>query len=162
MAQPRAPTKARAAVVEPAQQVDPPQARPPEVGHKRRLSPFWRHFLEMLSAMAVGMIATGAIFVSITGLKTWDEVTVQYPTQVLLAMAAGMTIPMVAWMLVRGMGRRNAYEMAAAMVLPVLPFLCLVWFDVTKGAQCGPYCMTTIVAMLVLMRYRRSTYSTAM
>ena len=112
--------------------------------------------------MAVGMIATGAIFVSITGLKTWDEVTVQYPTQVLLAMAAGMTIPMVAWMLVRGMGRRNAYEMAAAMVLPVLPFLCLVWFDVTKGAQCGPYCMTTIVAMLVLMRYRRSTYSMAM
>jgi hypothetical protein len=162
MAQPRAPTKARAAVVEPAQQVNPPQARPPEVGHKRRLSPFWRHFLEMLSAMAVGMIATGAIFVSITGLKTWDEVTVQYPTQVLLAMAAGMTIPMVAWMLVRGMGRRNAYEMAAAMVLPVLPFLCLVWFDVTKGAQCGPYCMTTIVAMLVLMRYRRSTYSMAM
>ena len=162
MAQPRAPTKARAAVVEPAQQVDPPQARPPEVGHKRRLSPFWRHFLEMLSAMAVGMIATGAIFVSITGLKTWDEVTVQYPTQVLLAMAVGMSIPMVAWMLVRGMGRRNAYEMAAAMVLPVLPFLCLVWFDVTKGAQCGPYCMTTIVAMLVLMRYRRSTYSMAM
>jgi hypothetical protein len=162
MAQPRAPTKARAAVVEPAQQVDPPQARLPEVGHKRRLSPFWRHFLEMLSAMAVGMIATGAIFVSITGLKTWDEVTVQYPTQVLLAMVAGMSIPMVAWMLVRGMGRRNAYEMAAAMVLPVLPFLCLVWFDVTKGAQCGPYCMTTIVAMLVLMRYRRSTYSMAM
>lgn len=162
MAQPRAPTKARAAVVEPAQQVDPPQARLPEVGHKRRLSPFWRHFLEMLSAMAVGMIATGAIFVSITGLKTWDEVTVQYPTQVLLAMAVGMSIPMVAWMLVRGMGRRNAYEMAAAMVLPVLPFLCLVWFDVTKGAQCGPYCMTTIVAMLVLMRYRRSTYSMAM
>ena len=162
MAQPRAPTKARAAVVEPAQQVNPPQARLPEVGHKRRLSPFWRHFLEMLSAMAVGMIATGAIFVSITGLKTWDEVTVQYPTQVLLAMAVGMSIPMVAWMLVRGMGRRNAYEMAAAMVLPVLPFLCLVWFDVTKGAQCGGYCATTIVAMLVLMRYRRSTYSMAM
>jgi NhaP-type Na+/H+ or K+/H+ antiporter len=92
----------------------------------------------MLSAMAVGMIATGAIFVSITGLKTWDEVTVQYPMQVLLAMAAGMTIPMVAWMLVRGMGRRNACEMAAAMVLPVLPFLCLVWFDVTKGASAGP------------------------
>jgi NhaP-type Na+/H+ or K+/H+ antiporter len=161
MAQPRAPTRARAAVVEPAQQMDPPQARPPEVGHKRRLSPFWRHFPEMLAAMAVGMIATGAIFVSITGLKTWDEVTVQYPTQVLLAMAAGMSIPMVAWMLLRGMGRKNAYEMAAAMVLPVLPFLCLVWFGVTKGAQCGPYCLTTIVAMLALMRYRRSTYSMA-
>jgi hypothetical protein len=162
MTQTRTPAKARAGPAAPAHQGGPPQARPPEAGHKRHLSPFWRHFLEMLAAMAVGMIATGAIFVSITGLKTWEEVTVQYPTQVLLAMAAGMSIPMVAWMLVRGMGRRNAYEMAAAMVLPVLPFLCLVWFDVTTSAQCGGYCATTIVAMLVLMRYRRSTYSMAM
>jgi hypothetical protein len=61
------------------------------------------------------MIATGAIFVSVTGLKTWDQVTLQYPAQVLLAMAAGMTIPMAAWMLLRGMGRRNTAEMAAAM-----------------------------------------------
>ena len=35
-----------------------------EVHHRRRLSHFWRHFLEMLAAMVVGMIATGAIFVS--------------------------------------------------------------------------------------------------
>jgi hypothetical protein len=55
------------------------------------------------------------------------------------------------------MGWKNSSEMAAAMVLPVLPFLCLVWFHVTKGAQCGAYCATTVVAMLVLMRYRRSS-----
>jgi flagellar biosynthetic protein FliP len=149
-------------VAEPAQQVDLPQARSPQLGHKRHLSPFWRHFLEMLAAMAVGMIATGAIFLSIVGLKTWDEVTIQYPTQALLAMAAGMSIPMAAWMLLRGMGRRNAYEMTAAMILPVIPFLCLVWFGITKSAWCGPYCAATIVAMLALMRYRRSTYSMAM
>jgi hypothetical protein len=162
MTQPRAPTEAPVAVAEPAQQVDLPQARPPQLGHKRRLSPFWRHFLEMLAAMAVGMVATGAVFLSIVGLKTWDQVTIQYPTQALLAMAAGMSTPMVAWMLLRGMGRRNAYEMAAAMILPVVPFLCLVWFGITKSAQCGGYCAATIVAMLVLMRYRRSTYSMAM
>ena len=45
-------------------------------------------------------------FLSIVGLKTWDEVTLQYPTQSLLAMTAGMTIPMVAWMLFRGMVRQ--------------------------------------------------------
>jgi hypothetical protein len=162
MPQPRTPTEAPAAAAEPAQQVNPPQARPPQVGHKRHLSPFWRHFLEMLAAMAVGMIATGAIFLSIVGLKTWDEVTIKYPTQALLAMAAGMSIPMAAWMLIRGMGRRNAYEMTAAMILPVIPFLCLVWFGITKSAWCGPYCAATIVAMLVLMRSRRGTYSTAM
>jgi NhaP-type Na+/H+ or K+/H+ antiporter len=162
MVQTRAPTEARAAAAEPAQQVNPPQAPVSEVGHTRHLSPFWRHFLEMLAAMAVGTIATAAIFVSVTGLTTWDQVTVQYPNQALLAMAAGMSIPMVAWMLYRGMGRRNAAEMAAAMVLPVIPFLCLVWFHVTASAQCGGYCLTTVVAMLALMRYRRSTYATAM
>jgi hypothetical protein len=145
-----------------AREESPSQASSGGAGHKRHVSPFWRHFLETLTAMVVGMLVTGAIFLSIVGLKTWDQVTVQYPTQALLAMAAGMTIPMMAWMLFRGMGRRNAYEMAAAMILPVVPFLCLVWFGITQSAWCGAYCATTIVAMLVLMRYRHSTYSMAM
>jgi flagellar biosynthetic protein FliP len=120
---------------------------------------FWRHFLEMFAAMVVGMIATGVIFLSVVGVKTWDEVTTSYPTQALLAMAAGMTIPMVVWMHHRGMGRRNSYEMAAAMVVPVIPFLCLVWFSVTESAQCAAYCASTVVAMLALMYYRREQYA---
>ena len=116
----------------------------------------------MAAVMVVGMVATGAIFLSVTGLKTWDEVTTQYATQALLAMAAGMSIPMVGWMLVRGMGWRNSVEMAAAMVLPVVPFLLLVWFGVTKSAQCGYYCILTFVAMYGLMRYRMSEYTMQM
>ena len=139
-----------------------PLAVVPEGRRKRRISPFWRHFLEMFAAMVVGMIATGAVFLSIVGLKSWGEVTAQYPTQALLAMAAGMTVPMVAWMRFRGMGWRNSYEMAGAMVLPVVPFLCLVWFGVTKSAQCGAYCVLTVAAMLGLMFYRRSEYSMQM
>jgi NhaP-type Na+/H+ or K+/H+ antiporter len=113
----------------------------------------------MLAAMAVGMIATGAVFLSVVGLKTWDQVLVQYPTQALLAMAAGMTIPMVAWMLFRGMGWRNSYEMAAATVLPVTSFLFFVWSGVTTSAQCGGYCVVMLAAMLGLMLYRRDEYS---
>jgi hypothetical protein len=116
----------------------------------------------MLGAMVVGMIATVAIFLSIVGLKTWDEVTTQYPTQALLAMAVGMTVPMVAWMVHRGMGWNNSVEMAGAMVLPVIPFLCFVWFGITDSAQCGLYCALTVVAMLALMRFRRSEYSMQM
>ena len=52
--------------------------------------------------------------------------------------------------------------MAAAMVLPAVPFLCLVWFHVTNSAQCGAYCAVTIVAMLGLMFYRRDVYSMPM
>ena len=125
----------------------------------RHRSSFRRHFFQMFAAMAVGMIITGAIFMGVTGATTWDQITSDYPTQALLAMAAGMTVPMAAWMLYHKMGWRNTAEMAAVMVLPVSLFLCLVWFDVTKSAQCGAYCVVTIAAMLGLMRYRRSVYS---
>jgi hypothetical protein len=127
--------------------------------HEGQLSSFWRHFLEMLGAMVVGMIATGAIFVSVVGVKSWEEVTIQYPTQALLAMAVGMTLPMVLWMRYRGMSWRDSAEMAAAMVLPVIPFLCLVWFGVTESAQCGAYCAVMVVAMYALMRFRRAEYA---
>jgi hypothetical protein len=86
----------------------------------------------------------------------------QYPTQALVAMAAGMSLPMVAWMLYRGMGRKNSLEMGAAMVLPVIPFLCLVWFGITESAQCGGYCALTFVTMYALMRSRRREYSMQM
>jgi hypothetical protein len=134
----------------------------PDRQRRRHISPFWRHFLQMLAAMVVGMIGTGAVFLSVVGLKTWEAVTIQYPTQALLAMAGGMTAPMVAWMLYRGMGWKNTYEMAAAMVLPVIPFLLLVWFDVTKSAACGVYCAVMVLAMLALMFYRRGEYSKEM
>src|SRR4051794_22886340 len=129
---------------------------------KRHVSPFWRHFLQMLAVMMVGMTVSGAVLLTAVGLKTWEEVTTQYGTQALIAMAVGMTVPMAAWMLYRGMGWKNTYEMAAVMAIPVIPFLCLVWFDLTKSAQCGPYCAVTIVAMLALMFFRRSEYSSSM
>jgi hypothetical protein len=126
---------------------------------KHHLSPFWRHFVQMLAVMMGGMIVSAAVLLTVVGLKTWEEVTTQYGTQALIVMAVGMTVPMAAWMLYRGMGWKNTYEMAAVMAIPVIPFLCLVWFDVTRSAQCGAYCAVTIVAMLALMFYRRREYS---
>jgi len=52
--------------------------------------------------------------------------------------------------------------MAAGMVVPVIPFLCLVWFNVTKSALCGVYCALTVPAMLALMLYRRREYAMQM
>lgn len=142
-----------------ANELGEPPSTAPEIHSSRHLSAFWRHFLEMFAVMVAGMVASGYILVRIVGLTSWDRATVLYPTQCLLVMAAGMSVPMAAWMLYRGMGRRNSMEMAAAMVLPVVPFLCLVWFHVTDGALCGAYCASSIVAMLALMRHRRSEYS---
>ena len=128
------------------------------VAHGARLGRhFWRHFAEMFGVMVAGMIASAAIFLTIVQM-TWDEATQEHPTASLLIIAAGMTIPMALWMLYRGMGRRNTGEMAAVMALPVIPFLCLVWFGVTDSALCGPYCILAIAGMLALMVYRRSAY----
>jgi hypothetical protein len=155
-------TRARSSPNERDAEADTRRVLPAEKERTRHVSPFWRHFLQMLAAMVVGMIGTGAIVLSIVGLKTWGEVTTEYPTQALMAMAVGMTAPMVGWMLYRHMGWKNSSEMAAAMVLPVIPFLCLVWFGITKSAACGGYCAVMVVAMLGLMLYRRSEYATEM
>ncbi len=131
----------------------------PHGGEGRHVAPFWRHFLEMLAVMVAGMIAAGYIVVRAVGLTSWDAATFQYPTQCLLAMAVGMSVPMMVWMRLRGMGTRSSYEMAAAMILPVIPFLCLVWFNVTEGAQCGAYCIASVVVMFALMRFRPTEYA---
>lgn len=125
------------------------------------LSPFWRHLWQMCAVMVAGMVAAAAIFLTIIGMK-WDEATVQHPLASLLVIATGMSVPMTGWMLYRKMGLKNSLEMAAAMLVPVIPFLFLVWFDLTKTAQCGPYCLISLAAMVGLMRYRRSEYSMEM
>jgi cytochrome bd-type quinol oxidase subunit 2 len=116
----------------------------------------------MLAVMMAGMIASAAVLVTWSGLTTWDEVTTRYGSQALIAMVIGMTVPMVVWMRYRRMGWRNTWEMAAVMALPVIPFLLLFWFDLTKSAQCGGYCVVSVVAMLALMLYRRDEYSSSM
>lgn len=158
MTQTRTLTRDRPSGPDPGQEENLDLAISPEVSGKRHGSRFWRHFLEMLVAMLVGMIGAATIFLSIVRVK-WDDALLQYPVQSLLVMAAGMTVPMVAWMRHRGHGWRSCSEMAAAMVVPVLPFLCLVWFHVTNSALCGAYCGSTIPAMLVVMLYRRGEYS---
>jgi hypothetical protein len=123
---------------------------------------FLRHFLEMSGIMVVGMLVAAVIFMYIINLTigrtTWEEALIRYPVQSLLVVAIGMSLPMLPWMRFRGHGWRSSYEMAAAMALPVIPFVCLALFDVVKGAQCGLYCASGFVAMLVVMFNRRGEY----
>jgi cytochrome bd-type quinol oxidase subunit 2 len=124
---------------------------------------FARHFLEMAAVMVGGMLAAGFVFMvvlnlAIDGEITWEQALVDYPAQALLVVAVGMSVPMIPWMRHRGHSRRSAYEMAAVMAVPAIPFVCLALFDVVKGAQCSLYCLIGFVAMPALMIYRRSEY----
>jgi len=124
---------------------------------------FARHYVEMAAVMGIGMFASAFVFMIILNLAvendvTWEEALLDHPAQALLAVAIGMSLPMIPWMRHRGHSRKSAYEMAAVMGILAIPFFCLALFDVVKGAQCGLYCAIGFAAMLGLMLYRRSEY----
>ncbi len=78
---------------------------------------FVLHFVEMILAMELGMVALGGFDTGIlrpAGLN----LTGRSPEMDVLAMGVFMAAPMVAWMRLRGHGWRHGLEMAAAMVVP--------------------------------------------
>jgi hypothetical protein len=111
----------------------------------------------MALAMMVGMMVSAAIFLSAVGM-TAAEAMRQHAVLFVVLQAAGMTVAMVAWMRHRGHAWRSSAEMAAAMVVPAVPLVCLRLLGVISGPICGVYCLATIVAMVALMLYRRSDY----
>jgi hypothetical protein len=133
------------------------------VRRRVRISHFWLHFLEMFAAMWIGMVAGDPVFLAVTGLSSTRQASHLYPAQSVSAMAVAMTLPMVAWMLLRGHGWRNSAEMAAAMLVPAIPFIILCSLHVlTGGTASCVYMMLSALAMLGLMAYRRDVYSMPM
>ena len=131
------------------------QARPGHGAHG-----FLRHLFEMALAMMAGMMVSAAIFLSAVGM-TAAEAMREHAVLFVLLQAFGMTVAMVTWMRHRRHTWRSSSEMAAAMVIPAVPLICLRLLEVISGPICGVYCLTTIVAMLVVMLYRRADYGVA-
>jgi hypothetical protein len=144
------------------QQVSTAHPASATVRNKARISPFWLHFAEMFAAMWVGMAVGVGVFLAITGLSSYSQGLRLHPVPSVSVMAISMALPMAAWMLFRGHGWRNSAEMAAAMVVPAVPFVCLAGLHVISGTACRAYMPLSIVAMLGLMVYRRDVYSMPM
>lgn len=110
-----------------------------------------RHYLEMVLAMAAGMVAYGMLFRR--GLA-WagyvDEA----------AMAVFMTVPMVALMRYRGHGWRQAAEMTGAMVVPmaVVVVVAVEVLGITGRALGMSSHLAMLLGMLALMVVRRDDY----
>jgi hypothetical protein len=126
-------------------------------GQSHRDHGFGRHLVEMGLAMMAGMIVSAAIFLTAVGM-TADEGMREHAVLFVVLQALGMTVAMVAWMRHRRHNWRTSSEMAAAMVVPAVPLICLRLLDVISGPICSLYCLATIVAMVALMLYRRSDY----
>jgi hypothetical protein len=131
------------------------------VGRRTRLLHFGLHFLEMLAAMAVGMAVGMPIYRAVAGISSAEQYSL-YPAQSVSAMALTMALPMAGWMLLRGHGWRNSAEMAAAMIVPAIPFVILAGLGVISGTACRAYMPLSIVAMIGLMVYRWDVYSMPM
>lgn len=101
-----------------------PAARP---SSRRRWLAFAGHYLEMLVAMGVGMVALAPV---------WDGLWPGHadrPDTAAFAMATNMTVAMVAWMAVRGHSRRGILLMSAAMVVPFAVLAVPYWAGLMPG-----------------------------
>ena len=87
---------------------------------------FVRHYLEMVVAMLVGMIALGPMW-SLAGDALGFSAVLHLPEPMVLVMATNMSIAMCAWMRYRGHGWAATLEMAAAMYLPFLLLFPPLW-----------------------------------
>lgn len=124
---------------------------------------FARHYLEMLVAMFVGMAVLwlpATLALSAAGLSS-SELRDDAPALLLLVMAVTMTVPMVAWMRYRGHGWAASGEMAAAMLVPTLGVIALLWVGLVGGlgTLLGLEHVAMLLGMLMAMLLRRDEYS---
>ena len=93
-----------------------------------RLGPTGRfigHFFEMCAAMCVGMGVLDLVYIGIAASAGHGDPFRDLPELSVLVVMVNMTVPMAAWMRVRGMSWQPTLEMSAAMVLEALVVLVL-------------------------------------
>ena len=127
----------------------------PQAGATRRWR-LLRHYLEMVTAMLAGMAGLGLASALVVDLP--DRTSVR-----LVEMAVWMTVPMVAWMRVRGHGWRAGAEMAATMLVPAAGALMLLGTGAVTDPDALLMAEHTVMfpAMLGVMLLRRDEYAAA-
>jgi hypothetical protein len=122
---------------------------------------FLRHYLEMVAAMLVGMVALGAALRGVLALAGL-ELPARYPALAALEMAATMAAGMVAWMRHRGHRWASTLEMAGAMFAPAVALSPLLWLGVIAGdALLLLEHLAMFPLMFLVMLRRRAEYGGA-
>ena len=135
------------------------------IAHMERERASWVHFalhlVEMFLAMMAGMMVGAFLLATAIGTSV-SEARREHAVAWVVVMAFDMTIPMVTVMLYRGHSPRSAGEMAAVMILPALPIVACQLSHLVSGDVGRAYMPVSMVAMIVLIVYRRNEYRTAM
>lgn len=128
--------------------------RPPLAGWL----PFIRHYIEMVLAMAVGMVALHPLWTFALQAAGAPRL-LDHAEPMALVMATDMALGMGAWMALRRHGWRDIAEMTAAMYLPfVIFFPATVAGAMTGGALMVAGHALMLAAMLAVMLRRRDHY----
>ena len=122
---------------------------------------FLLHFLEMQIPMVLGMIPWHPVVRALRDSPAYAEAFQRGSALSILGHGLFMTVPMVAWMVIRRHGWRHSMEMGAAMLAPglVIIVLCSLGADtywhwlITLASPAGT------VAMLLYMLYRRDHFT---
>lgn len=119
---------------------------------------FGLHYLEMVIAMVLGMVALAPVWSWAGDALGWT--TVLDRTDVgSMVMATNMTLAMSAWMRVRGHSWRPIIEMGAAMFLPFAALLVPLWMGlIGHGALMTVGHLLMFVGMALAMLLRRKEY----
>ena len=116
----------------------------------RKLARFTGHYVEMVAAMLIGMMALHPL---------WPSSWLERADVAALVMATNMTVAMTAAMLLRRHSWPRIAEMAAAMYLPFVVLLVPFWLGAIGGGTvmvAGHVLMFPL--MLAAMVWRRAEY----
>jgi hypothetical protein len=124
---------------------------------------FIRHYIEMVIAMLLGMFVLGGAFAVLLAplgidVGDWREDAIEL---LLLGMAFTMSVPMVAWMRHRGHGWAPAWEMTAAMFVPSIAAIALLWAGAVEdsGTLLAIQHTAMFVGMVAVMLLRIDEYT---
>jgi hypothetical protein len=133
------------------------------MSQKSRAIHFARHYLEMVVAMFVGMVALGMPLAAALGGMGVDVSAWRTDAQelLLLAMAFTMSVPMAAWMRYRGHGWAPVWEMTASMFVPSFAAIGLLWAGTVEDTDALLYIqhIGMLPSMLAVMVLRLDEYA---
>jgi hypothetical protein len=115
---------------------------------------FVRHYLEMVVAMVVGMVALGPVESLLLGPVGWADLRAD-PEVNALVMATNMTIGMAAWMRYRRHSWAATRQMAGAMYGSFVVFFPLLWLGMLSATGLmvlGHVVMPFAMAAAMLLR----------
>jgi hypothetical protein len=124
---------------------------------------FVRHYLEMVVAMFVGMVALGMPLAALLGAAGIDVSAWQTDARelLLIGMAVTMSVPMAAWMRYRGHGWAPVWEMTASMFAPSFAAIALLWGGMVDDSDALLLIQHVgmLPSMLAVMLFRLDEYT---